>query len=183
MENKGKLVVFSGPSGVGKGTIMKKLLQADEKIALSVSATTRKRREGEEHGVHYFYITKEEFEQKIRNNEMLEYTSYNGNFYGTIQSHVEELLDNGKTVMLEIDVDGAAQIKKKFPDALSVFVTAPSVEEIERRLRFRNTEDDEAIKNRIAIAKNEMTHANEYDYIVCNDDVDAAANKILEIIK
>lgn len=183
MENKGKLVVLSGPSGVGKGTIVKKLLKENSSLALSVSATTRSPREGEVHGVHYFYITKEEFEKKIQNNEMLEYTSYNGNYYGTIQSHVEELLENGKTVLLEIEVDGAMQISRKLPEALSIFINAPSDEEIERRLRNRNTEDEEAIQRRLAIAKAEMKYADEYDYIVCNDDIDVAAKEILEIIK
>ena len=183
MENKGRLVVLSGPSGVGKGTIVKKLLGENSSLALSVSATTRLRREGEKHGVHYFYISKEEFEKKIENNEMLEYTRYNGNYYGTIQSHVEDLLNEGKTVLLEIEVDGASQIKKKLPDALSIFINAPSDEEIERRLRNRNTEDEEAIQRRLAIAKTEMQHADEYDYIVCNDDIDIAAKQILEIIK
>jgi len=183
MENKGKLLVLSGPSGVGKGTVVKRLLEKDANLALSVSATTRQIREGETHGVHYFYITRDEFENKIKNDEMLEYTQYNGNFYGTIQGYVEELQQMGKTVLLEIEVDGAAQIKKKLPEAVTVFLTAPSVEEVERRLRKRNTESEEVIMKRLAIAQSEMAHAPEYDYVVCNDDVENAADRIIEILK
>lgn len=183
MENKGKVIIISGPSGVGKGTVVKRLLEKDKNIAVSISATTRQRREGEEHGVHYFYITREEFEDNIKNDRMLEYTQYNGNYYGTLQSHVRELQENGKTVILEIEVDGATQIKKKLPDAITVFMVAPSEEEVERRLRKRNTECEEVIQKRLAIAKGEMEHAKEYDYVVCNDDVDNAADRILDILK
>ena len=183
MENRGKVIIISGPSGVGKGTVVRHLLTLDEKIAVSISATTRQKREGEENGVHYFYITREEFEDNIKNDRMLEYTQYNGNYYGTLKSHVRDLQDNGKTVILEIEVDGAMQVKKKLPDAITVFMTAPSVEEVERRLRGRNTESEEVIQKRLAIAKGEMAHAAEYDYVVCNDSVENAANRILDILK
>lgn len=182
MKNKGNLLVLSGPSGVGKGTVVMRLLEKDENLVLSVSATTRQKREGEEDGVHYFFVSKEEFERKIENGEMLEFTQYNGNYYGTIRSYVEKFIQNGKTVLLEIEVDGASQIKKKIPQAVTVFLTAPSEEEVERRLRKRNTESEEAILKRLAIAKSEMAHASEYDYVVCNDDVENAADRILNIL-
>ena len=180
--NKGKLLVLSGPSGVGKGTVVQRLLELDDNLALSVSATTREIRPGEVDGVHYFYISREEFEQKIKNDQMLEFTRYNGNYYGTIQNHVEEFLKNGKTVILEIEVDGAGQIKKKIPEAITVFLTAPSEAEVERRLRKRNTEDEETIQKRLKIAIDEMKKADSYDYVVCNDDVENAANRILDIL-
>ena len=180
--NKGKLLVLSGPSGVGKGTVVQRLLELDDNLALSVSATTREIRPGEVDGVHYFYISREEFEQKIKNDQMLEFTRYNGNYYGTIQNHVEEFLKNGKTVILEIEVDGARQIKKKIPEAVTVFLTAPSEAEVERRLRKRNTEDEETIQKRLKIAIDEMKKADSYDFVVCNDDVENAANRILDIL-
>ncbi len=180
--SKGKILIISGPSGVGKGTVVQELLNKDKGTVVSVSATTREAREGEIDGVHYFFITKEEFAKKIENDEMLEFNRYNDNYYGTIKSHVDELLSMGKNVLLEIDVNGAYQIKNKRPDAITVFLTAPSIEEVERRLRKRNSEDEETIQNRLEIAKSEMKHAEEYDYIVCNDSLENAVNKIIEIL-
>ncbi len=180
--SKGKILVLSGPSGVGKGTVVQRILEMDDNVTLSISATTRAMREGEQEGVHYFYISHAEFEKKLKNNEMLEYNSYNGNYYGTLKSYVDSLLVSGKHVLLEIDVNGAFQIKEKRPEAVTVFLTAPSVEEIERRLRKRNTETEDVIAERLRIAKQELLHAPDYDFIVCNDDVDGAAQQILDIL-
>lgn len=180
--NKGKILVISGPSGAGKGTVVNRLLELDDSVVLSISATTRGKREGEEHGVHYFYISKEEFLSKIDNDELLEYNCYNGNYYGTLKSYVDSLIESGKNVILEIDVNGGFQIKQKRPDTILIFLTAPSIEEIERRLRKRNTESEETIKKRLEIAKSEIERSKEYDYIVCNEDVDKSAYNIIEII-
>ena len=179
----GKLILISGPSGTGKSTVISRLMRLRDDVCFSVSATTRAPRPGEVEGVHYYFRTREEFEQTIENDGFLEYAEYNGNYYGTLKSHVRDLQDNGKTVILEIEVDGAMQVKKKLPDAITVFMTAPSVEEVERRLRGRNTECEEVIQKRLAIAKDEMAHAAEYDYVVCNDSVENAANRILDILK
>lgn len=181
--NKGKLMVLSGPSGVGKGTVVEKLLELEDSLVVSVSATTRDPRENEVDGVHYFYITKQEFEEKLKNNELLEYNVYNGNYYGTLKSYVDNLLSQGKNVMLEIDVNGKRQVKEKCPDALTVFLTAPSMSEVERRLRKRNSETDEVIKKRLEIAKSEMEHAKEYDFVVCNDELENAVKEIINILK
>lgn len=180
--NKGKVLIISGPSGVGKGTVVQELLKKDKGTVVSVSATTRAPREGEIDGVHYFFISKAEFIKKIENEEMLEFNKYNENYYGTMNDYVQSLLEQGKNVILEIDVNGAYQVKNKRADVITIFMTAPSVEEVERRLRKRNSEDEEAIQNRLKIAVSEMKHAEEYDYIVCNDSVENAVDKIIEII-
>ena len=180
--NKGKILVISGPSGAGKGTVVERILEIDPNVVLSISATTREKRKGEKEGVHYFYISHREFLDKIQNNELLEYNCYNENYYGTLKSYVDSLIDSGKNVILEIDVNGAFQIKEKRPEAITVFLTAPSLEEIERRLRKRNTEDDETISKRLKIAKAEIARSKDYDYVVCNNDVDASAKRILEIL-
>lgn len=180
--NKGKILILSGPSGVGKGTVVQYLVNNNPNIVLSVSATTREPREGEIDGVHYFFISKEDFAKKIENDEMLEFNEYNENYYGTIKSHVNDLLKQGKHVLLEIDVNGAYQVKNKCPEAITVFLIAPSEAEIERRLRKRNTEDEETIKARLQIAVDEMKHADSYDHIVCNDSIENASEKILNIL-
>lgn len=181
--SKGKILVLSGPSGVGKGTVVEEILRKDKNTVVSISATTRKPREGEKNGVHYFFISKEEFAKKIDNDEMLEFNRYNDNYYGTIKEHVDSIIADGKNVLLEIDVNGAYQIKNKTPEAITVFLTAPSDEEIERRLRNRNTEDEQTIKERLEIAKAEMKHAENYDYVVCNDSVENASEKIINILR
>ena len=180
--NKGKVLILSGPSGVGKGTVVNKLLETADNVTLSISATTRKPRIGEIDGVHYFYISREDFEDKIKNNELLEYNLYNGNYYGTLKSYVESLQAEGKHVILEIDVNGGRQIKERTPDAITVFMTAPSDEEIERRLRNRNTETEEAILKRLEIAKKERQQAADYDFFVCNDTIESAVNQLIDIL-
>jgi len=180
--NKGKVLILSGPSGVGKGTVVNKLLETVDNVTLSISATTRKPRTGEIDGVHYFYISREDFEDKIKNDQLLEYNLYNGNYYGTLKSYVESLQAEGKHVILEIDVNGGRQIKEKTPDAITVFMTAPSDEEIERRLRNRNTETEEAILKRLEIAKKERQQAADYDFFVCNDTIESAVNQLIDIL-
>lgn len=183
MSDRGLLIVFTGASGVGKGTIMKKLLESDSKNRLSVSATTRKPRPGETHGKEYFFISKEAFEQEIANGGFLEYARYCENYYGTPKQAVEEMLEQGCNVFLEIEVQGGLQIKEKCPDCISIFVLPPSMEELENRLRGRGTETEEVIRMRLNTALTEITFANSYDYSVVNDDVDLAVNEILDIVK
>ncbi len=180
--NKGKLVVVSGPSGCGKGTVLKEVLKSRDNIFYSVSATTRKPREGEINGVHYFFITKEEFLSEIEAGGMLEYAEYVGNFYGTPKKKVEEELEKGNDVILEIETKGAEKIRKAVPEALFIFILPPSVEELASRLKGRGTESEEVIKERLETAKTELASKSEYDYIVINDEVKRASEEILEII-
>ena len=178
MMNKGQLIVFSGPSGVGKGTVLKEFLQGRENVALSISATTRQPRPGEEHGVHYYFLTKEEFLKKVEEGNMLEYAQYNQNYYGTPKDKVDEALAQGKDIVLEIEVQGALLVKEKCPNALLVFVAPPSWEELHNRLVGRGTEDTATIENRLNIARGELAQAIHYDYILVNDTVEAAAQRL-----
>lgn len=182
MNKKGQLIVISGPSGVGKGTVLAEYLKGKENTAYSVSATTRQPRPGEKHGVHYFFLSREEFEQTAKEGGMLEYASYNGNYYGTPKAPVEQQRQEGKDVILEIEVQGALQVKKACPDALLIFIAPPSFEELANRLSGRQTEDSKTVENRLNIAKGELKCAGEYDYVVVNDDVAAAAQRLEMII-
>ena len=174
-KKKGVLFVISGPSGVGKGTINKKLFdEFDGRVAFSVSATTRGPREGEVDGTHYFFISRQEFETRIANNEFLEHAEFAGNCYGTPRSYVLRLLDEGVSVILEIDLQGAMQVKERMPECVSIFILPPSFEELESRLRGRGTETPEKIEKRLAAARHEMEMAHIYDYQIINDDLDAA---------
>ena len=168
---KGVLFVFSGPSGVGKGTLKEMLFKefADQ-IAYSVSATTRGPREGEVNGKDYFFITKQEFDSFVENNEFLEHAEFAGNCYGTPRSYVTRLLESGMNVVLEIDVQGALQVKKSMPESVSVFILPPSYEELERRLRGRATETEEKICARLATARRELPYAETYDYQIVNGE-------------
>lgn len=183
MDNKrGTLVLYTGSSGVGKGTLMERLLDADKSIRLSVSNTTRKPRKGEIDGVHYNFVTEEEFEDLINKDGYLEYARYCENYYGTPKKQVDDLLDQGYNVFLEIEVQGGLQIMEKYPDILSIFILPPSMESLERRLRRRGTEDEETIQKRLKAAKEEMQYKNKYKYNVVNGDLDVAVNEILDIL-
>lgn len=179
---KGLLIVVSGPSGSGKGTVLSKVFETNKDMFYSVSATTRAPRPGEVHGKHYYFLTREEFEQRIKNGGMLEYASYCGNYYGTPRAAVEEKCNAGFDVVLEIEVQGAMQVKKACPDCVTIFIVPPSAKELEKRLRGRGTESDEVIKKRLETAVSEIEYAKKYDYIVVNDDVDIAAGKIGSIV-
>lgn len=177
-----KLLVISGSSGVGKGTVIKALLQKYPDLNLSISCTTRKQREGEVHGVNYFYISQEEFDKSVANNEFLEWANFSGNYYGTKKSYIDDCLKNNKNILLEIDTQGALQIKQKMPEAILIFIAPPSYEELETRLRGRKTETEEAIQKRLECVKSELEKSKLYDYIIINDKVENAVNKIIEII-
>lgn len=180
---RGLLIILSGPSGVGKGMI-RKIFSEDERLnlAYSTSMTTRKPREGEQDGVDYFFTTREQFEKAIENGELLEYAEFVGNYYGTPLKEVNRLRDEGKNVLLEIEVQGATQVQEKCPDAISIFIVPPSMEELERRIRGRRTEPEEIVQQRLAKASNEMKMVYQYKYIVCNDDPQLAAELIETII-
>ena len=183
-EQKGTVIVLSGFSGAGKGTIMKHLLNNyPSDYHLSVSATTRERREGEEEGREYFFRTTEEFENMIREHELLEYASFNHNYYGTPKAYVEKLVNEGKDVILEIEVQGALQVKKIFPQALLLFVTPPKAETLKRRLEGRGTEDETVVNERLAIASRESLLMEQYDYIIVNDVLEDAVNSVHNIIQ
>lgn len=182
--NKGSLIVVSAPSGCGKDTIVQRVLnEMDGDVHLSVSMTTRPMREGEEEGVNYFYVSTEEFKNKIENGEILEYTIYSGNYYGTPAGPVRQQLECGKTVILIIEVEGGENVKKLFPDAVKVFVIPPSFEVLEKRLRSRGSDDEETIISRLEIAKDELARAHEYDYIIENDVLDDAVRNLISIIR
>lgn len=181
-QNKTKLLVISGSSGVGKGTVIKSLLEKCPDLNLSISCTTRNKREGEVHGVNYFYLTQEEFDNAVAQDEFLEWAKFSGNCYGTKKSYIEECLANQKNVLLEIDTQGALQIKEKMPEALLIFIAPPSFEELEARLRGRHTETEEAIQKRLKCVKSELENSKQYDYVIVNDKVENAVEKILKII-
>ena len=182
--SKGLLIVLSGPSGVGKGTVLKEVMKDESlKLAFSISMTTRAKREGEEDGVNYFFVTRDEFEQAVRDGKMLEYAEFVGNYYGTPLEYVEKLRNEGMNVILEIEVQGCMQVREKEPDALTIFIVPPSREELESRIRGRKTEAEEIIQQRLAKAESEMEMLNKYKYVVCNDDVKLAADIISVIIR
>lgn len=180
---RGLLVVGSGPSGVGKGTVHAEILKRCENMDYSISITTRKPRCGEIDGKDYFFVTKEKMLQMIDNDELLEYADVFGNFYGTPKAYVEKQLAAGRDVLLEIDVQGALQIKEKMPEALLIFIAPPNMDELERRLRGRNTDAPEVIERRLTDAIWEMDQQKKYDYVVVNDTVDKAVEEYLEILQ
>ena len=180
--NKGILVVVSGFSGAGKGTVMKRLMEKYDDYALSVSATTRKPRPGEEDGREYFFRTRDEFEKLIEEDALLEYAQYVENYYGTPRSYVEEQLQAGKNVILEIEIQGARKIKEQYPDAVLLFVTTNDAQTLKDRLTGRGTESEEVIRNRLLRAAQEAEGIEEYDYLVVNDDLDTCVNEVHGII-
>lgn len=184
MSERGLLIVFSGPSGVGKGTVRQEIFSTpDHKFEYSVSMTTRAQRPGEVDGKDYFFRSREEFEELIRNGQMLEYAEYVGNYYGTPLTYVNETLDKGIDVFLEIEVQGALQVKKKVPDAVFIFLTPPDLNELQERLVGRGTDSEEVIAQRIERAREEIALMSEYDYAIVNDEVPLAAERIKRVIE
>ena len=180
---RGIITILSGFSGAGKGTVVKNLLEKHKEYKLSISATTRAPRAGEENGVQYFFKTVEEFEKMIRKDELMEYAKYVDNYYGTPMAYVNEQLDLGNNVLLEIEIQGALQIKEKYPETVLVFLVPPSVEELERRLVGRGTETAEVIQGRLERAVEEARYMNAYDYVLVNDDLDTCVENFHHIIE
>lgn len=180
--SRGFLLVISGPSGSGKGTVCKHILERNEKLVFSVSATTRAPRRGEEDGVNYFFVDEESFKEMVENDEFLEYANVHGNFYGTPKKFVLEQIEKGEIVILEIDVQGALQVKESYPEAVFVFLLPPSMSELKNRIKKRGTESQEDIDLRFKNAFEELKFVDEYDYIVINDEVPEAVKKIETII-
>jgi guanylate kinase len=182
MMNKGRLIVFSAPSGCGKGTMLEEILK-DERFAVSVSATTRAPREGEKDGVNYHFLTREDFEQRIADGKFIEHAEYCQNLYGTLSSEVDGRLEQGLNVILEIEPQGAMKIREKRPDAMFIFVVPPSVGELRRRLKKRGTESDEVIEERVSKAAWEISQAEKYDYIIVNDALEDAISDFFAVIR
>ncbi|MBP3324450.1 MAG: guanylate kinase [Clostridia bacterium] len=181
--SKGLVIVFSAPSGGGKGTILDELKKQNENLKVSISATTRAPRDKDVNGVNYHFVTKEKFMEMLENGEILEHAEFCGNYYGTPKGPVMELTEKGYDVVLEIEVQGGAQIKKLMPDCVSIFITPPSLEVLEKRLRNRATEKEEDILKRLATAKGELKEAHNYDYVVVNDKLEDAVEDVKAIIK
>lgn len=184
MNNNGVLIVVSAPSGCGKDTVIKRVLDKyGDDAVLSVSMTTREMRPGEAEGVNYYYVSVDEFNQHIKNGDMLEYTNYGSNFYGTPITPVKDKLREGKIVFLIIEVEGGGNVKKIFPDAIKIFIVPPSMQELENRLRGRGTDSEESIAKRLKIAETELERAYEYDYIIENSVLENAVSDVISIIR
>ena len=181
---KGLLVVVSGPSGVGKGTILKKVLEDPANNCFySISMTTRQRRNGEIDGVNYYFVNEYQFQNAIANDELLEYAEFVGNYYGTPKNVVEKMRNQGKNVVLEIEVQGATQVLEKCKDALSIFIVPPSMEELEKRIKGRASESEEVIQERLKKARKELNETTKYNYVVCNENIDVAIDTVSAIIQ
>ena len=183
VSKKGTLILFSGPSGVGKDTVLEVVLNKNKDLQKSISLTTREIRENEIDGKDYYFISQSAFEDMIKNNEVLEFAQYGKNFYGTPKAPIDKWLNEGKTIILKIEVQGAKKIKELYPDAVGIFIMPPSMDELEKRLRFRGTETEDDIKRRLDIAKSEIEKSADYDYLVVNDEIDSASNNVLNIVK
>ncbi|MCP3026177.1 guanylate kinase [Halobacillus sp. A5] len=182
IKEKGILFILSGPSGVGKGTIRKALFDQSTDLRYSISMTTREPREGETDGVDYFFKSRNEFEKLISEGQLIEHAEYVGNYYGTPRQYVEQTLEEGKDVFLEIEVQGALKVRENFPQGVFVFLIPPSLEELKDRIVSRGTETEEKVKNRLLAAKEEIDMMDAYDYVVVNDQVDSAVNKVKAIV-
>ena len=180
--NKGGVFIISGPSGSGKDTVMTKLFKKMPELLFSISSITRAMRAGEREGEKYNFITREKFEDMLKNDRLLEHNEFVGNYYGTPREPVERAVANGQDMVIEVDVNGAAQIREKMPEAVSIFIMPPSFAELKRRLSGRGTESEELIQKRLASALGEIKRAAEYDYIVVNEDITAAADDIMSVI-
>ena len=183
MSEKGKLLVISGPSGAGKSTVVFKAIEGREDVCFSTSVTTRSPRPGEVDGREYFFVNFERFREMVENDELLEHAEYVANRYGTPRAYVEQRMAEGLNVVLDIEVQGARQVRKKMPDAVLIFIAPPSIEELERRLRGRGTDTEAAIEGRLIRARQEFQEADFYDYLIVNDDVEKAAAKLNAIIE
>lgn len=181
-KEKGRLFVLTGPSGAGKGTIIAETMKERENLFLSVSATTRAPRPGEQDGIHYYFLTREEFEKKIQQGAFLEHAEYVGNCYGTLEAPVNEKMDAGIDVILEIELQGAEKVHERRPDAVMVFIAPPSFEVLAQRLRGRGTENEETVLKRLETAKKELASVKEFDYLVINDDLKQAREELLAIL-
>jgi len=180
---QGRLIVISGPSGTGKGSIIKKVMEKWPAAEFSISMTTRGKREGEEHGVHYYFATREVFEQTIEDGGFLEWADVFGNYYGTPKAPVEKRLAEGADIILDIDIQGGMNVRKAMPEAVLIFILPPSIKELRRRLEHRGTDAQDVIEKRLAKALTEIGAAREYDYVVVNDDLDVAAAQVLSIVQ
>ena len=181
--NKGSVFIIAGPSGTGKDTLLKKLFEKHPELEFSISSVTRRMREGEKEGEKYNFISREKFERMIADDQLLEYNVYVGNYYGTPKAPIINATENGKDIIIECDVNGAENIRKKLPDAVSIFIMPPSFEELERRLRGRGTESEQVIRERLNTAIDEIKRAGEFDYIVVNDNVDLAIEHTNAVIQ
>jgi guanylate kinase len=183
MNKKGTLVLFSGPSGVGKDTVLEVVLNKNKDLQKSVSLTTRAIRENEIDGKDYYFISQSDFDNMVKNNEVLEFAQYGKNFYGTPKAPIDKWLDEGKTIILKIEVQGAKKIKELYHEAVGIFIMPPSMDELEKRLRFRGTESEDDIQRRLDIAKSEIENSVDYDYLVINDEIGLASDNVLNIVK
>ena len=183
MKNQKKLIILTGPSGVGKGTVIREILGKDKNIWLSISATTREPREGEKEGENYYFLNLDKFKEMIDQNLFLEWAQFAGNYYGTPLSSVNEKIKKGFTVLLEIEVEGAKQIKEKFPNSLSIFLLPPDKAELERRIRNRGTENEESIKKRLSRANYEISVSNQFDFALTNQNVNETAMRIIKLMQ
>lgn len=181
-DNRGVLIVISGPSGAGKGTICQELLNKNDNIYLSVSATTRSPREGEVDGVNYYFLTQEDFKSKVENKGFIEYANVHGNYYGTPKLNVEKMLEEGKDVILEIDIQGALQVKENFSEGVFIFILPPSMDELKRRIIKRGSETEESLMTRFKNAYKEINYVSKYNYAVVNDTLELAVSKVESII-